>query len=108
MSLLRFDEREETLLTAAWLSISWQDKFLSWSDNPRHGNISELFMKQKQIWKPNILLMNIVEHFKTLGADDLMVRITDDGRVEWEPGQRFTTACSLNIKCTLLTVKSVR
>ena len=96
-SLLRFDEREETLITAAWLSISWQDKFLSWSDNPRYGNISELFMKQKQIWKPDILLMNTVEHFKILGADDLTVRITDDGRVEWEPGQRFKTACSLNI-----------
>ena len=97
LSLLRFDEREETLTTAAWLSISWQDKFLSWSDNPRHGNISELFMMQKQIWKPDILLLNTVEHFKTLGADDLMVRITDEGRVQWEPGQRFKTSCSLNI-----------
>ena len=97
MSLLRFDEREETLITAAWLAISWQDKFLNWSDNPSYGNISELFMKQKQIWKPDILLINTVEHFKTLGADDLMVRITNEGRVQWEPGQRFKTACSLNI-----------
>ena len=97
MSLLRFDEREETLTTAAWLSISWQDKFLNWSDNPSYENISELFMEQKQIWKPDILLINTVEHFKTLGADDLMVRITNDGRVQWEPGQRFKTACSLNI-----------
>ena len=97
MSLLRFDEREETLTTAAWLSISWQDQLLRWIDNPRYENISEIFMKQKEIWKPDILLVNTVEHFKTLGSDDLVVTVNGDGRVEWEPGQRFKTACSLNI-----------
>ena len=97
MSLLRFDEKEETLITSAWLSMSWQDQFLRLNDNPRYENVSEIFIKQKDIWKPDILLVNAVEHFKSLGSHDLVVTINDDVRVEWEPGQRFKTACSLNI-----------
>ena len=98
MSLLRFDEREETLITAAWLAISWQDKFLRWLDNSRYENISEIFLKQKDVWKPDILLINTVEHYTSLGSDDLIVTVNENGRVEWEPGHRFKTACSLNIK----------
>ena len=97
MSLLRFDEKEETLITAAWLSMSWQDQFVRWNDNPEYENVSEIFIKHKDIWKPDFLLVNTVEHFKSLGSDDLVVTVNDDGRVEWEPGKRFKTACSLNI-----------
>ena len=49
MSLVRFDETEETLVSAAWLSMSLREKFLVWSDNPGYENITDIYLKQKEI-----------------------------------------------------------
>ena len=97
MSLLRLDETEETLITAAWLSISWVDQFLAWDENPEYANITEIFLKQKEIWKPDILLINTIDDFKDLGSENLLVTVDSSGLVIWEPGHRFNTACSLDI-----------
>ena len=97
MSLVRFDETEETLVSAAWLSLSWQDEFLKWSENPDYENITVLYLKQKEIWRPDILLLNTVEDYELLGADDRLVEVTNEGEILWEPGHRFRSACNPNI-----------
>ena len=97
MSLVRFDETEETLVSAAWLSLSWRDQFLTWSENPDFENITDIYLKQKEIWRPDILLLNTVEDYELLGADDRLVEVTSEGEILWEPGHRFRSACSPNI-----------
>ena len=97
LSILRFDEREETLTSSAWLSISWYDDFLKWNEIKQYENISKLFFNQNDIWKPDIMLQNTVENFKSLGSVDLNIMITSDGRVRWEPGHNFRTSCKVNI-----------
>ena len=97
LSILRFDEREETLTSSAWLSISWYDDFLKWDEIEKYENISKLFFNQNDIWKPDIMLHNTVENFKSLGSDDLNIMVTSDGRVRWEPGHKFRTSCKVNI-----------
>ena len=98
MALLRLDEREETLISAAWLSMTWNDSFLAWPGKPEFENITGIFLQQKQIWKPDIYLINTVEHYKSLGSDDLLVAVEPNGKITWEPGHRFKTACSVNIR----------
>ena len=97
MSLIRFDETEETLLSAAWLSMSWQDHFLTWPENPEYENITDIYLTQKEIWKPDIVIINTVEDYELLGSDDRLVEVTSEGDILWEPGHRFKTACSPNI-----------
>ena len=97
MALLRFDETEETLITAAWLSIRWNDYLLKWDENPNYNNITDIFLQQKKIWKPDFRLVNTVETYKNLGSDDLLVKVKPNGNVSWEPGHRFKTSCSLDI-----------
>ena len=97
LSILRFDEREETLTSSAWLSISWYDYFLKWNKIEKYENITKLFFNQNEIWKPDIMLINTVEHFKCLGSEDLILMVTADGRVRREPGHRFKTSCKINI-----------
>ena len=97
LSILRFDEREETLTSSAWLSISWYDHFLKWNEFKQYETITKLFFNQNEIWKPDIMLINTVEHFKCLGSEDLILMVTSDGRVRWEPGHRFKTSCKVNI-----------
>ena len=97
MSLLRFDEIEETLVSVAWLSISWQDQFLVWSKNPDYQNITEIYLKESEIWKPDILSLNTVEGYQSLGSGERLVVVDRDGIVTWEPGHRFATSCTLQI-----------
>ena len=97
MSLIRFDETEETLVSAAWLSISWRDQFLMWSDNTEYENITDIYLNQKYIWKPDIMLINTVDDFEILGSDNRLAEVTSDGGILWEPGHRFQSTCSPNI-----------
>ena len=97
MSLVRFDETEETLVSAAWLSMSWQAQFLTWSENTDYENITDIYLKQKELWRPDILLLNTVDDYDILGSDDRLVEVTSEGAILWEPGHRFRSACSPNI-----------
>ena len=97
MSLVRFDEIEETLVAAAWLSLSWHDQFLMWSENQKYENITDIYLKQENIWRPDVVLLNTVEDYELLGSDDRLVEVSSDGDVLWEPGHRFRSACSPNI-----------
>ena len=110
MALLRYDAAEETLLTAAWLSIRWNDYLLKWDENSKYDNITETFLQQRKVWKPDLRLVNTVETHKTLGSEELLVKVNRNGNVLWEPGHRFKTSCSLdtrmypfdNQKCSLV------
>ena len=97
MALMQFNEKEDTLVTAGWLSMTWKDYFLQWRGHTKYENINKVFMKQKQIWVPDINLVNSVEVHKKMGYDDLLASVDQDGTVHWEPGQKFKTACSVDI-----------
>ena len=98
MALLRFDAAEETLITAAWLSIRWNDYSLKWDGNSTYDNITETFLQQRKVWKPDLRLVNTVETHKTLGSEDLLVKVKRNGNILWEPGHRFKTSCSLDTR----------
>ena len=75
--MLRFDEIKETLLTAAWLSIRWNDRLLKWDENPKYDDITEIFLQKEKPWKPDFHLLNFntAETYKNLGSDDLLVKV---------------------------------
>ena len=97
VSLLRVDATEEVLITAAWLSITWNDCSLKWDENPKYKNITDTYLQQRKVWKPDLRLLNTVETLRTLGSDDFLVKVKHNGNVLWEPGHRFKTSCSLDI-----------
>ena len=66
MALLRFDEIEETLVSVAWLSISWKYQYLVWTENPEFDNITEFYWKESEIRKPDVLLLNTVEGYQVI------------------------------------------
>ena len=42
--------------------------------------------------------MNTVETHKTLGSEDLLVKVKWNGNIIWEPGHRLKTSCSLDTR----------
>ena len=66
--------------------------------NPQYENITETFLQQRKVWKPDLRLVNTVETQKTLGSPDLLVDVKRNGNVIWEPGHRFKTSCSFDTR----------
>ena len=61
-------------------------------------NVSAIFLRQNQVWKPDFVLQNTVENIKMPGNSDHSVTIARNGDVLWEPGQRFKSVCEVNIR----------
>ena len=97
INIVGFNEREESLTSSTWLTLTWKDPLLSWETKLRYENVSVMYMKQKQIWKPDFLLLNSAENLKLLGFDNMGITIRKDGTVIWEPGQTFKSICEVNI-----------
>ena len=95
--IVSFDEREEFLTSSTWLSFTWRDVGLSWEGKPRYENVTSIYLQQKQIWKPDFILLNSIEDLKLLGTSYLGVTVKKDGTVLWEPGQTFKSICEVNI-----------
>ena len=95
--IVDFNEREESLKSSTWLSLTWKDPNLSWDGKEKYTNITAIYLRQIQIWKPDFILLNSVEDLKLLGTDNLGVTVQKDGTVLWEPGQTFTSICEVNI-----------
>ena len=98
MYIVDFNEREETLTSSTWLTFKWNDPFLAWEGKEKYENVSVLYLRQNQVWKPDFVLLNTVENVKLLGHADLSVIVDRNGNVIWEPGQRFKSICEVNIR----------
>ncbi|XP_060554184.1 neuronal acetylcholine receptor subunit alpha-5-like [Ruditapes philippinarum] len=95
-AITQFDEQEESLTTAGYLSVEWVDEMLAWA-TADHNGISRLIVPQDDIWKPDISLRNSFSSFKGLGSSYFNAWIISNGDVQWEPFQIFKSTCSVDI-----------
>ncbi|TRY65350.1 hypothetical protein DNTS_005926 [Danionella cerebrum] len=57
LQIIDVDEKNQVLITNAWLQLGWTDIYLSW--NPDHyPGVQNLRFPSNQIWTPDILLYN--------------------------------------------------
>ena len=57
--LLEIGDRNQMMVTQETITLKWLDKRLSWNRN-HHHNITQLSLKPHHVWKPDIVLMNVV------------------------------------------------
>ncbi|XP_045216376.2 acetylcholine receptor subunit delta-like [Mercenaria mercenaria] len=95
-SVIAFDEQDESLKISGFLECSWTDEYLTWNSSD-HNNISELFIPQDDIWKPDISLRNTFKSFTGLGATYLNAYVSSAGDVRWNPYQVLESTCSIDI-----------
>ncbi|XP_053388052.1 neuronal acetylcholine receptor subunit alpha-2-like [Mercenaria mercenaria] len=96
ISITQFDEQEESLTTAGYLSVSWTDEMLTWTPSA-HNDIKRIIIPQDDIWKPDISLRNSFNSFKGLGSSYFNAWVQDSGVVQWEPFQVLKSTCSVDI-----------
>ncbi|XP_048745389.1 acetylcholine receptor subunit delta-like [Ostrea edulis] len=94
-SIVEVDAVQQRLVTTAHLGISWTDELLQWDESST--GIERLYFKQKDIWTPDVVLMNGVKKFEELGGEFYYVEVIPDGTVYWYPYQIFESKCDIDI-----------
>ncbi|CAL1613548.1 unnamed protein product [Knipowitschia caucasica] len=57
LQIIDVDEKNQVLMTNAWLQLYWTDAYLSWNTEHYPG-VQNLRFPSDQIWTPDILLYN--------------------------------------------------
>ena len=84
--ILDYDELTEKLSTVGYLTMSWQDDDLIWTPGS-NGGVSNIYIPQDDVWKPDLMLRNSYETFPGLGSSYIFVSVTSTGSVTWRPFQ---------------------
>ncbi|KAL4222798.1 hypothetical protein ACF0H5_018838 [Mactra antiquata] len=98
VTLLEFNEVEETLSIMAIMLMSWKDDQLVW--NPRKYNrIQATRFRIEQVWTPPLVLINSVTKIEQIGHNHswLLVFALSHGWVYFSPGLLLSTKCEVDV-----------
>lgn len=97
VSINNVEEVSQKIKTTAYLKLVWSDTFMKWEPSD-FGNITEFYLPQNELWKPDIALANAYDTISGLGAPFMYVVVTNDGNITWEPFQVFESTCKLDMR----------
>ncbi|CAI4229873.1 unnamed protein product [Auanema sp. JU1783] len=93
--ILDIDEKQQIMHSNVWLRMSWVDHYLAW-DPSEYGNIREVRLPIKTIWKPDVLLYNSVDQqFDSTWPVNAVVYHT--GNVTWIPPAVIRSSCRIDV-----------
>ncbi|XP_061196642.1 acetylcholine receptor subunit alpha-like [Saccostrea echinata] len=90
------DEVKGVFTTSGFMVLQWYDSYLSW-DPQSYENITEMYLPQNDIWKPDLVLKNGLKSFSEMGGKFYYVYVEHTGLVIWWPFQVFETKCPIDI-----------
>ncbi|XP_033753131.1 acetylcholine receptor subunit beta-type unc-29-like [Pecten maximus] len=76
--------------------MTWHDCQLEWNPND-FGGIDRIFVSQKTIWKPDLLLLNPFDNVEPPGFDSLKIAVDNDGSTFWGPPNVYQITCPADI-----------
>ena len=77
-AIIDLDERNQVLHFSAYISLVWTDARLGWVPG-NHGNITQVFLQQSDVWVPTLQLRNSVVDWKSFGTNDNLLTLFQDG-----------------------------
>ncbi|XP_060577763.1 acetylcholine receptor subunit alpha-type acr-16-like [Ruditapes philippinarum] len=95
-TIIDLDQITETLKTASYMVIEWNDTYLQWN-RTEYNNLYLTFWPQNDIWKPDIVLANSVKSYESLGHETIMVENFSEGLIRWYPLEMFETSCDIDM-----------
>jgi len=96
MRLIQMDviEKEQTLKTSVWIRARWVDEFMQW-DPDEFGGIQQIVMPWKEVWTPDIVLVNTA--VTDVGERPADVMVNYQGGVFWSPHRMYWSACMIDV-----------
>ncbi|XP_052083476.1 acetylcholine receptor subunit alpha-1-B-like [Mytilus californianus] len=94
VTIIRFQEVDQTLELTAGLGATWTDEDLTWTPSS-YGNAQDIVVPVTDIWTPKFALVNSVETYEPLGGDN-----ANFATINYTGGVNIFTADVLASKCT--------
>ncbi|XP_021358060.1 neuronal acetylcholine receptor subunit alpha-3-like [Mizuhopecten yessoensis] len=86
---------DQSMSVTGWLTVEWEDTRLTWTA-ASYSNVDHFYAIDKEIWKPELFIDNSVDDVSILQDDNLLFRVADTGKVDWEMPQIFVTSCTID------------
>ncbi|XP_060068318.1 neuronal acetylcholine receptor subunit alpha-6-like [Ylistrum balloti] len=91
-----FDEVTGKFAVTSFMSVTWVDRRMTW--NPfAYNSTFYLPFNGKQVWKPNIILVNPFTSVGKVGEDFMEIRYDFQGNANWSPGDVMSSACDIDV-----------
>ncbi|XP_068089674.1 neuronal acetylcholine receptor subunit alpha-7-like isoform X1 [Hyperolius riggenbachi] len=96
LQIIDVDEKNQVLITNAWLQIYWNDVYLQWDQNEYPG-VQTLRFPSDQIWVPDILLYNSAdERFDATFHTNVLVN--SSGACQYIPPGILKSTCYIDVR----------
>ena len=97
VNILDLDVRKSVLEMDAWMRFTWQDDYLTW--DPRdYGGVSQVHLKQGDLWKPDIHLYNNADGVNMNHYGDVFFILYNTGKVLWVPPAKLAAFCRVDLR----------
>ncbi|CAI9719259.1 neuronal acetylcholine receptor subunit beta-4-like [Octopus vulgaris] len=95
IQIMDMDEKNQVLITNAWLVMEWKDERISWNQSD-FGDMSIVRIPARLLWLPDIVLYNNADDYTT-GFMNVNAMVHDNGNVFWSPPVRLRSSCKVDI-----------
>uniref|UniRef100_A0A3P8VZC0 Neuronal acetylcholine receptor subunit alpha-7 n=1 Tax=Cynoglossus semilaevis TaxID=244447 RepID=A0A3P8VZC0_CYNSE len=96
LQIIDVDEKNQVLMTNAWLQLHWTDVYLSWNPENYPG-VQNLRFPSDQIWTPDILLYNSAdERFDATFHTNVLVNAS--GYCQYIPPGILKSTCYIDVR----------
>ncbi|XP_044061195.1 neuronal acetylcholine receptor subunit alpha-7-like [Siniperca chuatsi] len=96
LQIIDVDEKNQVLMTNAWLQLYWTDIYLSWNPE-KYPGVQNLRFPSDQIWTPDILLYNSAdERFDATFHTNVLVNAS--GYCQYIPPGILKSTCYIDVR----------
>uniref|UniRef100_A0A8C6U7S4 Neuronal acetylcholine receptor subunit alpha-7 n=1 Tax=Neogobius melanostomus TaxID=47308 RepID=A0A8C6U7S4_9GOBI len=96
LQIIDVDEKNQVLMTNAWLQLHWTDIYLTW-DTEHYPGVQNLRFPSDQIWTPDILLYNSAdERFDATFHTNVLVNAS--GYCQYIPPGILKSTCYIDVR----------
>ncbi|XP_025416913.1 acetylcholine receptor subunit alpha-type acr-16-like isoform X4 [Sipha flava] len=93
--IIDVDEKNQIVITNAWLNMEWVDYNMRWNIS-EYGGVKDLRLNPNRLWKPDILMYNSADE-KFDGTYQTNVVVRHNGTCLYIPPGIFKSTCKIDI-----------
>lgn len=96
IAIQEFDEVLERFSVAGAFFLYWTDISMQW-DKDSYGGLSSIYMGYKEVWVPELILVNPSEKLQSYGKEWQLIKYNSGGLASWIPADLIKATCSVNV-----------
>ncbi|XP_077992340.1 neuronal acetylcholine receptor subunit alpha-3-like [Glandiceps talaboti] len=97
-NIIKLDEKRQILKSLVYITLSWNDEFLTW-DTAKYDGLESTSLPAQSVWVPDLTIFNSMtskQPFTITDSNTVFVRHTGEAMLSWRPSVLETT-CNVDV-----------